>query len=511
MDDDVTAFASAYREFMDRMNELAFAQSTSPVREILDAHLGVDTSEVAVVAASFDGWDHANVQVAISAWLAEPGRSHELLGLMGQQRHFGSLSDLIELGRHAAVRMGSVDLVDLPIGPDESLACVNFGVFLITDGEDRLAVMMRGPHEHHGEPNVALEILAGDPEWSRAFLADIRRLIVELNVFRGKVVAFGESHVGHRGVGPVVFLPRPRLERDRLVMAPGVLESVEREVFGIARHREQLRAAGQHVKRGLLMHGPPGTGKTLTVKYLISALREHTVLVLTGGGLNWLRAACALARMLQPSVVVLEDVDLVAEERGYSPYGNTSVLFDLLNEMDGMAEDADVAFLLTTNRADRLESALAARPGRVDLAVEIGVPDAEARRRLIELYGEGLDLRLQEPDRVVERTEGVTASFIKELMRKAALVAAEAEGAAGGELPPVADEHVGAALDELLAEGNALTRALLGGSPQGDGDGDDGDDVDVTGVPPPAASQWQGRVRPRGRPIPFVSFRESDH
>jgi cell division protease FtsH len=498
MDEDIAGFATTYREFMERMTQLAYAGSSSPVREILDAHLGVDTSEVAVVAASFDAWDHANVQVAISAWLAEPGRSHEIVGLMGQQRRFGGLSDVIELGRYAAVRMGSVDLVDLPIGPDETLACVNFGIFLITDGKERLAVMMRGAHEHHGELNVVLEILAAEPDRARAFLADIRRLMVELNVFRAKVVAFGESHLGHNGVGPVVFLQRPHLERDRLVMAPGVLESVEREVFGIAQHRDQLRAAGQHVKRGLLLHGPPGTGKTLTVRYLMSALGEHTVLVLTGGGLHWLRAACALARMLQPSLVVLEDVDLVAEERGYSPYGSSPVLFDLLNEMDGMAEDADVAFLLTTNRADLLESALAARPGRVDLAVEIGVPEAGARRRLMELYGEGLVLRLEEPESVVERTEGVTASFIKELMRKAALVAAEAGGGGDGALPPVTDRDVNAALDELLAEGNALTRALLGGS---SADGEDGS-------PEPAAGPFQRRVRPRALPTSGVGYLE---
>ena len=53
------------------------------------------------------------------------------------------------------------------------------------------------------------------------------------------------------------------------------------------------------------------------------------------------------------------------------------MLFDLLDAMDGAAEDADLLFLLTTNRADLLEPALAARPGRVDVAVEIEVPDDE--------------------------------------------------------------------------------------------------------------------------------------
>ncbi|HEX7992369.1 MAG TPA: AAA family ATPase, partial [Streptosporangiaceae bacterium] len=51
--------------------------------------------------------------------------------------------------------------------------------------------------------------------------------------------------------------------------------------------------------------------------------------------------------------------------------GENPLLFELLNEMDGLAADNDVTFLLTTNRADLLEEALAARPGRVDHAAEL--------------------------------------------------------------------------------------------------------------------------------------------
>src|SRR5207247_1291747 len=120
MDDDLAGFARIYRDFMEQMTQQAHAQARSPVRDRLDEHLGVDTTEVPIVASSFDPWDHVNVQVAITAWLAQPGRRHETIGLMGQQRHFGSLSDLIEMGRHAVVRTGSVDLIDLPIGPEET-------------------------------------------------------------------------------------------------------------------------------------------------------------------------------------------------------------------------------------------------------------------------------------------------------------------------------------------------------------------------------------------------------
>ena len=66
--------------------------------------------------------------------------------------------------------------------------------------------------------------------------------------------------------------------------------------------------------------------------------------------------------------------------------------------MDGMEEDSDVVFLLTTNRPELLEPALAARPGRVDLAVEIPLPDEGCRQRLFELYTRGLEIKVDNLD-----------------------------------------------------------------------------------------------------------------
>ena len=130
--------------------------------------------------------------------------------------------------------------------------------------------------------------------------------------------------------------------------------------------------------------------------------------------------------MLQPAVVVLEDIDLVAQHREVYGMSGNPLLFDVLNEIDGIGEDADVTFVLTTNRADLLEPALAARPGRVDS----GRRDRPARRgsappadRAVRTWA--LTLQLADVDSVIRRTAGVTASFIKELMRKAALVSAQ--------------------------------------------------------------------------------------
>jgi ATP-dependent 26S proteasome regulatory subunit len=126
-------------------------------------------------------------------------------------------------------------------------------------------------------------------------------------------------------------------------------------------------------------------------------------------------------------------------------------------EMDGLSDDADILFLLTTNRPDILEPALAARPGRIDQALEVPLPDEVCRSRLIDLYGRGLDLRLRRRDAIVARTKGVSAAFLRELLRKAALFACD-EGCGR----TVEDRHVEAALHDLAVEGGRLTQSLLG-------------------------------------------------
>ena len=125
--------------------------------------------------------------------------------------------------------------------------------------------------------------------------------------------------------------------------------------------------------------------------------------------------------------------------------------------LDGVGADADVTFVLTTNRADILETALADRPGRVDLAIEIPRPDADCRKRLLRVYVRDLTLDADLAP-VVAGTEGVTASFVKEMIRRTVLVSLRA-----GERPPVLrDAHFAEVLDEMNGERHALTRSLLG-------------------------------------------------
>src|SRR2546426_9468331 len=109
MDDDVSNFAVLFQRFLQQMTEAGWEQRSSELRALIDRHLQTDSVGLPVVTQPFMPFDHANVQIALSAYLSPDRPTHETLGLSGQSRHFGSLADLSELGRHGCRRLGRPD------------------------------------------------------------------------------------------------------------------------------------------------------------------------------------------------------------------------------------------------------------------------------------------------------------------------------------------------------------------------------------------------------------------
>lgn len=476
---DPADFGAAFKRFMDTVNAAAV---DSPLLDRIAAHLGEDPTRLPVIAEEFDAFEHPNVQVALDDCLARPGRTWELAGLAVENKRFGQLglSDL--LSRRQRLAEGPPDFVNFHLDDGRVLPCVQFGLYVVRDGAASLLVFVAGATPNFGpRPRVRVDVVSTDQSSAQAFLAELTEAASRLNVYRGHVISLSP---GQMGMGPqtlVQFHHLPPVRREDVVLPAGLLERVERHTVGFSQHAQRLQAAGRSLKRGLLLYGPAGTGKTLTVTYLTGLMAERTTILTTGRGLGLTQQVAQMARTLAPSMVVIEDVDLIAEHRGQPFMPTVPLLFDLLNEMDGLRDDCDVIFALTTNRPDILEPALAARPGRIDLAVELPMPDADGRRRLLELYARGLDLDGVDVDGVVARTEGVTPAYIKELLRKAALLSAE-EGAAA-----VGQRHVDGAMAEL-AEGGRLAERLLGFRP--------GETPARTFEPPtgfpPAARVWRG-------------------
>ena len=457
---DVGKFAADFQEFVTAMTAVA-RRPESPLAARLRAHLGADPLELPSTLAEFAATDHPNLQLALDAVVADA----EVIGYSVRQSSFVDvvLRDLLA-GQTVTgpVGLGPVQYTNVEVGDGRVVQCVSAGLYLAGhEGAPVALVISRAAPRPMGGSGLRVEGVSPDREAVPALLGKLRVAMREHNVYRGRVISL-HQHQDH--TVRVQFHAVRAVERDAVVLPDGILERIERHTVGIAAQVERLRQVHHHVKRGVLLHGPPGTGKTLTVSYLLGVMPGRSTILLTGRGLGLIEQALSLARELAPATVVLEDVDLVAAERTM-PGGNQGVLFELLNQMEGLDEDADLLFLLTTNRPDIVEPALVARPGRVDLAVEFPLPGAAARLRLLRLYAREIVLDEDAEADLVQRTDGVSGAFVKELMRQAALRAALRHGGRA----TVAD--AGEALDDLLEDRSALTRRLLGqpaGGPPGD-------------------------------------------
>lgn len=499
---EAAALAHALSELLNSAQHVLQSGPGSPVHQRISDHLGIDARDATVVTHHWQPWEHVSVHRGVAAHLAEVGTPGDWFGLPGTgMRMHNDLASLLQMDPGGRVGVSAADFVLLPCSPDETQEVVSFGLVCTSGVDGTPVVLALREVALNGPPQVAVEVLAADRRSATGLLERVQALVAENDALRGQVLSFTVNE--HMGNQLVTFLPRPAIATRDVILPPEVLPTIEKHVAGPAEHAGRLRDLGIHLKRGLLLHGPPGTGKTHTVRYLMGRLAGSTIVVLTGNSLFFIEQAAALARRLAPSVVVVEDVDLIAQDRSFSPGGNPA-LFSLLDAMDGVAADADVTFVLTTNRAAALEEALTQRPGRIDLAVEIPRPDADGRRRLIELYAGRAVLRA-DLDPVIAATEGATASAIKELLRRAVLHAIELETSS---VTTVLDDAVLAAVvADYTSEAEALSRALLGA---GGGDGSSGFPADPQG----AEHEWdlQGQPGPGpGLVPPWLAARAQGH
>ena len=218
---------------------------------------------------------------------------------------------------------------------------------------------------------------------------------------------------------------------DDILLPDEALGTIRTHVEGFLRHRLRLRGLGVKARRGLILSGPPGTGKTLLGKVLADTL---------GASFMWvtprhIRNAASFAEILEvarftaPTVVFLEDLDLFAEERDQHAWIG---LGELMNQLDGAADNRDIVTIATTNRLDVIEKALRSRPGRFDRVVEFEAMDAGCRRRLLGRLLAQADLADEDLDYLVQATDDYTGAQLEEVANTLYMLALERENDGDG-------------------------------------------------------------------------------
>jgi hypothetical protein len=461
--DEAYAALTQMLEMTQRRHAFYPSGSSGTVAGLLERHFGErDPSAVVTASRVFPAYLRADLQRALDGLWSDA--DVQCVGIHSRYSfNTVTYASLLEAG-HDPVQIAPLQYEDVDVGDGEPVPCLRNALWLATGPELPHVVLFCNAHDHGQQRGWQVEVCvpAGEQgaRLTREYFRVLETAVKQSAAYRGKVLSL-ECEDPHRGTstGTLLVHRLAPVSREDIILPARTIALLERNVFDFVRQRDRLRALGMPVKKGLLFYGPPGTGKTHTIRWLAGALPGHTTLIITAEQVLLIRQYMAIARLLSPAIVVIEDVDLIARQRGtLETPQQESLLNQLLNEMDGLRENTDVLFVLTTNHPEALEAALAGRPGRIDQSVEFPLPDDDGRRRLVELYRRGLAVGTEVKEDIVARTKGVSASFIKELMRRTAQFVLERDAeAAATELADI--DH---ALVELLFEGGSLNAKLLG-------------------------------------------------
>jgi len=213
----------------------------------------------------------------------------------------------------------------------------------------------------------------------------------------------------------------------------GLKEEVKkvREMIEIPLKRPELfERLGISPPKGVLMHGPPGTGKTLLAKAVANESDAHFITIngpeimskYVGGSEERLREIFEEAEENAPSIVFIDEIDAIAPKREeVTGEAERRTVAQLLTLMDGLKARGQVMVIGATNRVDALDPAIR-RPGRFDREIEIGVPDKDGRKEVLQIHTRGMPLEENvDLDEMADVTHGFVGADLESLAKEAAM------------------------------------------------------------------------------------------
>lgn len=230
----------------------------------------------------------------------------------------------------------------------------------------------------------------------------------ENSIYRGK--AFDDKAMPD-------FIDTAAIDPSKVVYADDVMQQLDANLWAMLKHTDLMEEMGVPLKRAVLFEGPYGTGKTLAGKLTAKLAVENGwtfVYQRPGAGVD-IRQVMNTARMYQPAVLYIEDVDTIA---GGDETSKDKVS-ELLDVFDGIqAKGTKLIVVMTTNHVERIHKGMV-RPGRLDSVIHVGALDRPGVEKLTRSVVPESTFGDVDFDQVYDSMEGFMPAFVREAVDRA--------------------------------------------------------------------------------------------
>jgi len=303
-------------------------------------------------------------------------------------------------------------------------------------------------------------------------LGAIFQLLVPLLILMGAFYFVMRSMSGSRMMGGFTASRAKEFNQERpdvtFADVAGEDEAVEEleEIREFLASPDKFHKVGARIPRGVLLYGPPGTGKTLLAKAVageanapfFSISGSEFMELYVGVGASRVRELFERAKKNAPAIIFVDEIDAVGRHRGSGIGGGNDereqTLNQLLVEMDGFDERANIILIAATNRPDILDPALL-RPGRFDRQIAVEAPDLKGREAILKVHAQGKPLTAQVDLRqIAKRTPGFTGADLANVLNEAALLTARSN------MQFIDERAIDEAIDRVIAGPQKRTRVM---------------------------------------------------
>ena len=303
-------------------------------------------------------------------------------------------------------------------------------------------------------------------------LGGLLQLLISLVILGGAFYFIMRSMSGSRMMGGFTQSRAKEFNQERpdvtFADVAGEDEAVEEleEIREFLASPDKFHKVGARIPRGVLLYGPPGTGKTLLAKAVageanapfFSISGSEFMELYVGVGASRVRELFERAKKNAPAIIFVDEIDAVGRHRGSGIGGGNDereqTLNQLLVEMDGFDERANIILIAATNRPDILDPALL-RPGRFDRQIAVEAPDLKGREAILKVHAQGKPLTEQVDLRqIAKRTPGFTGADLANVLNEAALLTARSN------MQFIDERAIDEAIDRVIAGPQKRTRVM---------------------------------------------------